>query len=364
MRLSWTLSTYLGKQFILSLGVAVLGLGTLVLLFDVIELLRRASGEEIGFGIVLSMALLNLPTLLHKVLPFAALFGGMFAFARLTRTHELVVARAAGVSVWQFMLPSFLVALILGVFFVAVFNPFAALTADRHELLEARHFQGRSSLLSVTPTGLWFRHATENGHAVIHARTVSQQGLELQDVIVIEQAGRNDTYMSRIDAERATLRNGYWDMVNATISPADAPPRRLAAYRSPTSLTLEQMQESFAAPDTISFWSLPRFIDLLTASGFAAAKHRLHWHSIMALPLLLLSMVLIAATFTLRLTRRGGTGLLIAGGVIAGFAFFVLSDVVQAFGLSGKLPAVLAAWTPAGVSTLIGLSLMFHLEDG
>jgi lipopolysaccharide export system permease protein len=183
-------------------------------------------------------------------------------------------------------------------------------------------------------------------------------------VIIIEQIGPNDTYMGRVDAEVAILRNGYWDLTNVVISPADGPPEKHREYQLPTTLTLGQMQDSFASPKTISFWSLPRFIALLTDSGFAAVKHRLHWHSILSVPLLLLAMVLIAATFSLRLTRRGGTGLLITGGIMAGFLFFVLSDVIQAFGLSGKIPPVLAAWTPAGISTLIGLSLMFHLEDG
>lgn len=364
MRLSWTLSAYLGRQFFTAVGIALLGLGALVLLFDLVELLRRASGEDVGLGILFSMALLNLPTLLQKVLPFAALFGGMFAFARLTRTHELVVARAAGVSVWQFMLPAFIITFLGGAFMVTVFNPFAALMADRHEVLEARHLQGRPTLLSVTRNGLWFRHATEAGHAVIHARAIAQQGVELQDVIIIEQEGPTDSYVMRIDAQTAVLREGYWEMTGATVSPADGRPERHSSYRRPTTLTLEQMQDSFASPETISFWSLPRFIQLLADSGFAAVQHRLHWHSILAMPLLLLAMVLIAATFSLRLTRRGGTGLLVSGGVLAAFLFFVLSDVVQAFGLSGKIPAVMAAWTPAGVCTLIGLSLMFHLEDG
>lgn len=364
MRVSWTLSAYLGRQFLVSVGVALLGLGTLVLLLDLIELLRRASGENIGLGIVFSMAMLNLPTLLQEILPFAALFGGMFAFARLTRTNELVVARAAGISVWQFMLPAFVITFLAGSFIVTVFNPFAALMADRHEVLEARHLQGRPTLLSVTRNGLWFRHATDTGHAVIHARAISQQGVELQDVIIIEQEGASDTYVMRVDAKTAVLRDGYWEMTDATVSPVEGRPERHQSYRRPTTLTLEQMQDSFASPETISFWSLPRFIQLLTDSGFAAVKHRLHWHSILAMPLLLLAMVLIAATFSLRLTRRGGTGLLIAGGVLAAFLFFVLSDVVQAFGLSGKIPAVMAAWTPAGVCTLIGLALMFHLEDG
>ena len=42
----------------------------------------------------------------------------------------------------------------------------------------------------------------------------------------------------------------------------------------------------------------------LERSGFSALRHRLYWHSLLAAPLLLCAMVLIAATFTLRQTRR------------------------------------------------------------
>ena len=75
-------------------------------------------------------------------------------------------------------------------------------------------------------------------------------------------------------------------------------------------------------------------------------------------------MVLIAATFSLRLTRRGGTGLLVLGGLIAGFLLFFLTDVVLALGMSGSIPVILAAWAPAGVFTLLGLAMLLHLEDG
>ena len=107
-----------------------------------------------------------------------------------------------------------------------------------------------------------------------------------------------------------------------------------------------------------------RNLQLLAKFDWLAVKHRLQWHSVLSVPLLLFAMVLLAATFSLRLTRRGGTGLLIAGGVTAGFVLFFMTDLVLALGLSGKIPVVLAAWTPAGVSTLLGLSLLFHLEDG
>jgi lipopolysaccharide export system permease protein len=75
-------------------------------------------------------------------------------------------------------------------------------------------------------------------------------------------------------------------------------------------------------------------------------------------------MVLIAATFSLRMTRRGKTGLMVAGGVLVGFVLYFISDLTYALGLSGAIPPILAAWTPTGVSLLLGVSLLFHLEDG
>ena len=75
-------------------------------------------------------------------------------------------------------------------------------------------------------------------------------------------------------------------------------------------------------------------------------------------------MVLIAATFSLRMQRRGGTTLMIAAGVASGFTLFLLSNVVFALGQSATIPVNLAAWTPAGVSWLLGTTLLLYLEDG
>lgn len=366
MRLSWTLSLYFGRQFVIGFLGALAVLAALVFLFDFIETLRRASGRS-GISVfqVAGLALLQLPVLTQKLLPFAALFGGMYTFARLTRTNELAVARASGVSVWQFMLPAALIAVGIGGFVVTTLNPLTAATANRHEQLEARYLHGRPSLLALSSTGLWLRQADPEGQSVIYAQSVSQQGLTFNDITIFLYHGETpDTFTGRIDAKEGQLEPGHWVLTNVVLTSPDKPAESLARFILPTTLTLSQIQESFASPETLSFWALPRFIELLQRSGFAALKHRVHWHSILSTPLILFAMVLIAAAFSLRLTRRGGTFLLIAGGVAAGFLFYLLSDLVLALGLSGKVPATLAAWAPAGISTLLGLSLLLHLEDG
>ena len=365
MRLSTTLLMYLGRQFLVGIAVALCVLLTLVVLFDFVELLRRGSGRETAtVGVLLQMALLKMPFMAQKVLPFATLFGGMLTFLRLTRTQELVVARAAGVSVWQFLMPALLIAGLLGVFVVTVFNPLASITMSRYEQLESKHLRGRPSLLAVSASGIWLRQADgDDSQSVIHAQRVLREGRVLGNVIVFLYRGA-DQFVRRIDARRAQLDRGAWQFEDVMLTGAQGVAEFRARYSLPTTLTVTQIQDSFASPETMSFWALPKFIKMLEGAGFTALKHRLHWHSVLAGPLLLAAMVLVAAAFSLRLTRHRRAGLLVIGCVLVGFVLYFLSDVVFAVGLSGGIPVVLAAWTPAGVSTLLGLATLFHLEDG
>lgn len=364
MRTSTTLTLYIGRQFLTAIAIVFAVMVLITFSFDFLELLRRAAThDEVTFHLALAMALLKLPNLALKLMPFAALFGTMLALARLTRSQELVATRAAGVSVWQFLMPGLLLAALLGTLDVTLFNPVAAAMVSRYDRLEARYFHGQSSLLAVSDSGLWLRQADPSGQSVVHALRVSRQGTELGDVTIFLYAGV-DRFTGRIDAADARLEPGYWQIKDALITGPNRPARFVANYRMPTSLTLAQIQDSFASPDSLSFWQLPTFIANLQAAGFSAVRHRLHWQSVLSTPLLLIAMVLIAATFSLRLTRRGGTGYMLAGGVMTGFVLYFMSDVVAALGIAGTIPVIMAAWTPAGVCALLGVTTLLYLEDG
>ncbi len=366
MRLSSTLSRYLGAQFLIGMSIVFFAVVCVIFMFDAVELIRRAAGREsVTFTVILSMSALKLPKLAEEALPFAALFGAMWTFAKLTRTHELVVARAAGVSVWQFLTPPLLLSLLVGALVITVFDPIASIMISRYERLEAEHLRGRPSLLAISSSGLWMRQVDDQGQSVIHAARLAQQEpeLELEDVIIFLYRGAHQ-FTGRIDADRARLMNGYWLLNSATITGPDVEAEFHDTHSLKTSLTAAQIHESFAPPETLSFWALPRFIRVLEAAGFSALKHRLHWHALLSSPFLICAMVLIAATFSLRMTRRGKTGLMVAGGVLVGFVLYFLSDLTFALGLSGSIPPLLAAWTPTGVSLLLGLSMLLHLEDG
>lgn len=364
MKLSTTLSLYVGRQFLFWFACVLLTLVAIILLFDAIELFRRtATREEATVGTVLTMALLKLPHMMEKAVPFSILFGAMFAFWRLNRNQEVIVVRAAGVSVWQFLMPIITLAVLIGIFKIAVFNPLSSALLLRYEQLEAKFIRGKSSLAAVSEEGLWLRQATDTGHYILHAQAVSPRNMRLKDVIIFMMQGQ-DTFVSRIDAPVATLRDGYWALENARITDPFDPPRLLKRHKVDTDLTTENIQDSFSPPETLSFWALPNFIAVLEAAGFSGLRHRLYWHTHLVGPLLLSAMVLLAATFSLRLVRKGGTGLLIVGGIGTGFLLYFLSDVVSALGVSARIPVILAAWTPATIACLLGSAMLFHLEDG
>ena len=365
MTLSPTLFIYIGRQFLLWFLAVFFVMIAIIILVDAVELLRRSSTKvDATMAIVTSMALLRAPFLAQEAVPFAAMFGGILTYFRLTRNHELVVIRSAGVSVWQFMLPALLVVVMIGVVKVTLLNPLSSLLLTKFEQLEGEYLTGRSSLLAVSSSGIWLRQTYgENGRAVIHAESIEPDNVELQQVIVFLLADE-DRFIGRIDAKTARLSDGKWDITDAWLTGPEKPGEFVSSHSLATDLTSDKIQNSFASPETVSFWSLPRFIKILEETGFSALPHRLQLHTLIAEPVLLIAIVMIAASFSMRLSRRGGAPLLLGAGVLTAFLLFIVTNVVHAIGLGGTVPVALAAWTPAGVSLMAGIALLMHLEDG
>lgn len=359
-----TIYRYIGRQYLTWFVILLLILVGIIMLFEFIEMSRRASDRpEIGMGLTLLLTALKVPQTVELVFHFTVLFSTMFAFWRLTRNQELVVARASGVSAWQFLSPVVLIAALIGTLKIMAVNPVSAAMFERYQGLVDRYFSGQTNLLEISRGGLWLRQRDETGLSVLFAEGTAPDEIILTDVVVF-LFNHTEHYRGRIDAATAVLRDGHWDIRNAEVSLAGQPTRSVAAYRLPTDFTPQTIDDSFAAPQAMSFWQLPEFIQTLDETGFSSLRHRLHYQSLLAQPLLLASMVLFGAAFSLRHSRRGGTLPMLTAGVTTGFMLFIAQDVMYALGLAETIPVIMAAWTPALLSTLIGSAMLLHFEDG
>ena len=363
MRLSPTIHRYFAQQYLVNFLVVLAVFLAVAYLFDTVELLRRASKrQDISFLTIVEMSFLKLPQVGQQLFSFAILFSAMLTFWRLSRSNELVVVRAAGVSAWHFLLPALIVAVLIGGFRMAVINPASSVLVGRYAQLESEALRGRTASFDISENGLWLRQLESDRHTIIHARSMSPGGA-LQDVKIFF-FGPDDTYLGRLDATRADLRPGYWELAEGWLNRPERRPEFVRNYRVETDISYATIEDSLASPDTLSFWYMPKFIKTMEATGFPAVRLRLYYQTLLAQPALYAGLVLLAASVSLRPPRRGGTLLLITAGVLIGFCLFFLTDVVHALGLSETIPIELAAWTPAGISVLLGMSALLQSEDG
>ena len=354
----------LGRYFAASYARSVLGVfaAVLALIFtlDFVDTLRRAGSiQGAGGGIVAWLAVLHTPIVAEQALPFIVLIGAMAAFLNLSRRLELTVARAAGVSVWQFLTPALALALAFGVAEIAAFNPLSTSMKRQAAGLEAKLFGAGAR----DAGGFWLRQKTIDGQSIIHVegRDPDRDGYLGVEAYVFDPDG---SFVQRIDAKSAQLREGYWEMTDAQVVAPGDEGEEDGVYLLATSLTREQLSQSFVPPDTVSFYALKGLAEQVRGAGLDATPYVLRRQQLMALPLSLAAMTLVAACFSLRLFRMGGVQRMVLGGVAAGFVLYVITKIVGDLGNAGFVSATFAAWSPAVGGCLFGVYVLLHQEDG
>lgn len=358
-----TLARYFAARFVFAAIAVFAGIFLLIVFVDYIELLRRtASLPSVSALFVAQTSFYRVPQLLERLMPFCILIGAMSCYLSLSRKLELVVARAAGVSAWQFITPALLSALVLGALATAVYNPVSANMQERSKQMEAEMFGGATANIQDA-TGFWINQATSEGQAIINAANSQAQGMRLSGLTIF-RFEPNNAFKERIEAREATLEPGRWRLREVRRYALDTPPITQSEVFLATNLTPAQVRNSFSTPETVSFWQLPEYIKSSESSGFATAGYRLQYQKLISRPFLLAAMVMLAAAVSLRFFRFGGVQKMVLSGVGAGFLLYVLSKVTEDLSKADLMHPVAAAWLPVCVGGLAGFLALLYQEDG
>ena len=364
MKLYW----YFARRFAASLLAVMAIIFVMMMLIDLIEQARRYGSDVDGFGQLVTLTLLNVPSEIYNILPLVVIIATLSLFLGLARSSELVVTRAAGRSALRSLMPPVTVALVFGLLAVGVMNPLVAATSRAYEARLA-DISGEASVLAVAADGVWLRQGSNNSQTVIRASRANLDGTELSDVTFLTFAP-DGLPLERIEAVRATLSEGAWMIEGAKVWPLfgttnpEAEARLMDQLRLASSLTPDQIRDSFGTPSSISIWDLPQFITRLQDAGFTARRHEVFLQMELALPAFLVSMVLIGAAFTLRHQRGGRTGMAVLAAILLSFTVYFIRNFAAILGENGQIPAMLAAWAPPLAAIGIAMGLLLHLEDG
>jgi lipopolysaccharide export system permease protein len=358
------LRRYLSTRFTIAMLGAFVLCSLLIYMIDVVELLRQAG----KFGRVPTlaiawMALLRLPSYTELLLPFCVLTGAIVTLLAFNRKSELTVMRAAGMSAMQFVRPGLVVAFMLGVFSITVYNPVAAWSRGEAERLVADAFGREMAVLRSAGGGAWLRQDGADGASVLHAAAASKSGVQLQEVMFL-QFDAEGRFVERVDGKAASLKDGYWEVADATVSRVGQKPETYGFYTVSTALSPERVADALGSALTVSFWELPGLIEVTEKAGLSADRFRIQYAQLLTRPMLLVVMVLLAATVSLRSFRSGGIQTMVAAGLIGGFAFFLFAEISRQVGNAGLAPPMLAIGAPIVLGLCGALAVLLHLEDG
>lgn len=362
------LHRYFARRFAITFAMMFAGFFMLLVLVDLVEQMRKF-GADAGFTQLFQLSLLNLPDVLYGMMPLIMVLATITMFLGLARSSEMVVTRAAGRSALRSLMAPLVVTLVIGALTVAVFNPIVAATSKEFDAREADLQAGGASVLSISENGLWLRQGDENSQTVIRAGSTYLDGTSLRDVTFLTFTPEGGP-TRRIEAVSATLTTGAWELTQAKAWPLDGrgvAEARATTYetlRVPSTLTADEIRDSFGDPSSIAIWDLPAFIQRLEVAGFSATRHQVWLQMELALPVFLVAMVLIGAGFTMRHQRGGRTGVMVLTAILLCFALFFLRNFAQILGENGQIPAVLAAWAPPLAAIAASLGFLLHLEDG
>lgn len=371
--ISPVLSRYIGKRFLAAFGLVYGGLLLIIFLIDAIQIIRDlAKYNRLTLAHVMEMTALRLPITGLDLMPFAVLIAAVFTFWKLTRTSELIVVRAIGVSAWQFLFAPIMIGLMLAVLKMLVLNPVGAVMIGRYEHLESRYFSNGEEVMNISKSGLWLRQRiSEDQIAIIHATNIKVPEWRLSPVTAFFFQVKSKRQTHRIDSDYAVLKKGEWVFYDAWVNPMQqddsntaVQPAFYEVLKLPTALKGSDIISRFNSPRTIPFWNLQEYANVMQSTGFESNPLRAHFYSLLAEPFLNTALIVIAAALSLRSPRMQKNWYLVLSTMAIGFLIFFMGDFLEALGISEKLPLTMAAFVPATISLFMGLTALLYLEDG
>lgn len=344
---------------------AVLGLVSVLTIFTFIEQIEDVEGDYTMFQVVI-FCLFSVPRIIYELIPFGALVGCLAGLGALASSSELVVMRAAGISTWRITWSAIIPVLLLAAVGVLVGEfvlPDLERTAHQNRMAAIGN-QNKDAEIQ----GLWYRE----GKLYMHFDDVDDDG----DVKGISQYEVDDAGnpVKTIFAKTGSFSDDeagerYWMLEGVSITrvippdSADELPRtevqHLPSYRWDSQIEPELLNmESLVQPERMSIAELSNKIEYMRQQGLSPTKFELGFWAKVFQPLATVGLVVVAIAFIFGPLRESGMGVRILIGLVIGFAFKFLQDLLAPASMVFGFHPVIAVLLPVVMCFAVGYVLI------
>ena len=348
------LSRYVVKQFAMPLGLSLVAFGVVFVVIDLVDRLSAFIDREVGIVSILLYYLYYFPYVLVLVMPMAVLLGGLFCMGGLIQRGELLAMKAAGVSLYQVVVP--LQMLALGVSLCAV--GLADQVVPRANRARAEIQQPRRS--PVSPQAIRVQVALrDTGSRVFSMAEYDAIAMEGREVVLDRY--KDGTLVERIRSEEVVWEKSEWHFVEGDIRKFDADGESYKHFRVWIGQGITLRPEDFARDvlpeEQMTYGELADFIDRQRNNGRQALRESVALHMRWAFPFANFVIALFGLPMASRM-RRTGRPVQIGLCLLICFAFYGCIQFGRAMGWNDVVDPLWGAWGANFVFAIIGLVLL------
>lgn len=339
------LDLYVGGRYLRVLALTFASLMGLFYISTFIELSERLLKGTASAGNLVAYMIFMTPEYIYFVIPIAVLLAVLVTIGILTKTSELTIMRACGISLYRAAAPLLALGLVASALLFVVQEKALARGRAQAEAISDQ-MRGRAPRGSGVLTRRWM---AGRGGQLYHYASFNPRRGELARLSIFEIDPEGWRITKQTFTPLARFRDGVWQAEAGWIQsfPAEGPPSRatleagpLAGVEPPGYFGTEVVEAA-----SMELPALRRYVADLRSSGADASAAEVEFHRKIAFPFVAVIMTLLAVPFAVTTGRRGalyGIGL----GIALSIAYWFILTVFGALGTTGILPPIMAAWAP------------------
>ena len=354
------LDLYISHRYVRTALLAFAGLLALYYIGEFIELSEKLSKGEATLAMVGRYFYYATPKFIYFVVPLATLVAVLTTLGGMTRTNEVTVLRACGISLYRTAVPLVVLALVWSGMLFSLEDRVMAHSERQAEVLR-NTIRGRAQRTFSVENRTWL--IAQDGN-LYHYAVFDVAARTLHHFSIFETARDPYRLTAHTFATRAVFEDGEWHAVDGWVQTFDESglvkrtpfKSKILTLEEPSFFGAEQIEAEF-----MNYAELRQYIGRLDESGVSIAAHEVELQRKVAFPFVTLVMTLIAIPFGVTTGRRGalyGIGL----AVVLGVGYLLLSTLFIAFGAASVLPPALAAWATNILFAAAALTLLFTVR--
>jgi lipopolysaccharide export system permease protein len=359
--LDGSFTRYVGRLFVVRFAGLLL---FFVIVLQMLDLLNRSEAISAAPGAgaesIVRYISLRAPQIASQFTPFAALLAIVVTLSSLNLSSEIVVMRAAGMSIHRVLRPIGAACLVVAIAHFVFHESVVVDAAAELEYWEANDFEVGLKHDASTRTNLRLQLDGEIVSAASAART--DEGVRLSNVVIYD-LDASGLARSVIEARAALFIDGGWRLIDARAPGLERAGELVASAPWTTSLNPETLFALSLNPDRAGMTALIRQIGQLRQDGADAGAATTSLLARFSKPMATLLMPLLGAIAGFGVSRQGNQLVRASAGAALGFLYFVAENLMLAIGKLGAIPPMLGAFFPFALFLVVGFAILLAMEN-